>query len=113
MIMAGTSLTPQLCVDNWDTVIPVRQQQTHASIFIHSVVCSITIARAVPTRVAYFGEGSGPIHLSKARCNSHEKMLTNCNIDKTGINHCNHGSDAGVICKGKDECAYIATANKH
>ena len=52
---------------------------------------------------SYFGEGSGPIHLSRANCSNHYIRLTDCDIDKTGINGCDHSEDAGVICVGKDE----------
>ena len=59
--------------------------------------------RGIPTREAYFGEGSGPIHLSRAECGSSDTRLTDCTIDKTGINGCEHSEDAGVICSGMDE----------
>ena len=59
--------------------------------------------RAIPTRGAYFGEGSGPIHLSRAHCNSRDMRLTDCTIDETGINGCNHSEDAGVICIGEEK----------
>ena len=59
------------------------------------------VDRGIPTRRAYFGEGSGPIHLSRAQCKSSDTILTDCRIDKTGINNCQHSEDAGVICMGK------------
>ena len=59
------------------------------------------LERAIPTRRAYFGEGSGPIHLSRAQCRNSDTRLTDCNINKTGINGCTHSEDAGVICIGK------------
>ena len=65
------------------------------------------LAKAIPTRIAYFGEGSGPIHLSRAQCNSRDTSLTNCTINKTGINGCRHSEDAGVICMGK-ACILLA-----
>ena len=58
------------------------------------------LTKAIPTRRAYFGEGSGPIHLSKAQCSSRDTRLIDCDIDKTGINECEHNEDAGVICMG-------------
>ena len=57
--------------------------------------------RAIPIRGAYFGEGSGPIHLSRAECRNDDTRLINCTIDKTGINGCVHSEDAGMICMGK------------
>ena len=50
---------------------------------------------------AYFGEGRGPIHLSRAECKNNDTRLIDCTIDKTGINRCDHSEDAGVICMGK------------
>ena len=61
----------------------------------------IIIEIGIPTRTAYFGEGSGPIHLSRAQCNSRDTRLIDCNINKTGVNGCRHSEDAGVICMGK------------
>ena len=60
------------------------------------------LERAIPTRGAYFGVGSGPIHLSRAQCRSNDTRLIDCNVDKTGVNGCEHNEDAGVICMGKD-----------
>ena len=57
----------------------------------------------IPTRGAYFGEGSGPIHLSRAQCSNRDSRLTDCTIDKTGINGCVHSEDAGVICMGNGQ----------
>jgi hypothetical protein len=61
----------------------------------------ITIEIGIPTKSAYFGEGNGPIHLSRAQCNSRDTRLIDCIINKTGINGCEHSEDAGVICIGK------------
>lgn len=62
----------------------------------------IVVDRGIPTRRAYFGEGSGPIHISRTRCTSSDTRLTDCTIDRSGINRCEHDEDAGVICAGKD-----------
>ena len=62
----------------------------------------LSVARGIPTRGAYFGEGSGPIHLSRAQCSSRDTRLTNCDVDRTGINGCDHSEDAGVICMGNE-----------
>ena len=59
------------------------------------------IERGIPTRSAHFGEGSGPIHLSNAKCTEVDIDLLNCDIDRSGVNGCTHSKDAGVICHGK------------
>ena len=60
--------------------------------------------RVIPIRGAFFGEGSGQIHLSQARCEVDDIVqttkLADCAIDKDGINECLHSQDAGVICSG-------------
>ena len=59
------------------------------------------LLKGIPTRLAYFGAGNGPIHLSRAQCTSSDMRLTNCSADRSGINQCDHREDAGVICRGK------------
>ena len=66
--------------------------------------CISSIDRGVPTRRAFFGEGRGPVHLSRAECTSRDSILLNCTIDKTGANGYNHSEDAGVICSGTYVC---------
>ena len=61
----------------------------------------------VPTRRAYFGEGRGPVHLSRVECTSRDSNLLNCTIDKTGVNGCTHSEDAGVICNGMSLCMCV------
>ena len=58
---------------------------------------------AIPTRGGYFGEGSGPIHLSQAECETNQSALdlTSCTKSINGLNNCLHSQDAGVICHGK------------
>ena len=58
--------------------------------------------RGIPTRAAYFGEGSGPIHLTNAQCKNDDTRLLNCVVNMTGVNGCTHSEDAGVICRGNN-----------
>ena len=86
-----------VCDDSWD--------RDDATVACKQLGFINTSQRAIPTRGAYFGEGSGPIHLSNARCNTSESMsrLIDCNpivIDRDGINNCSHSQDAGLICRG-------------
>ena len=50
---------------------------------------------------AYFGEGSGPIHLDFVQCSGSEYNLTECEIQHDRVNHIrtNHSSDVGVKCQ--------------
>ena len=58
---------------------------------------------AIPTSRAYFGEGQGPIHVSKAQCSGTDVQLIECDADITGVNSCHHREDAGVICYGTNK----------
>ena len=61
---------------------------------------SLFLNLGVPTKGAVFGEGRGPVHLSRAECNSEDMNLLNCTIDKSAVTGCDHSEDAGVICSG-------------
>ncbi|KAK3576069.1 hypothetical protein CHS0354_018340 [Potamilus streckersoni] len=47
---------------------------------------------------ALFGEGSGPIWLSRVNCNGSETNLADCKQSGWGRQYCSHSEDAGVIC---------------
>ena len=82
----------------WGTVCDDTWDRNDATVACREL--GFDAGRAIPTRGAYFGEGSGPIHVANATCTSNESQLGNCGIDKDGINNCSHSQDAGVICQG-------------
>ena len=47
---------------------------------------------------AYFGQGSGPVHLDNIHCTGVENGLLNCTYNDQP--NCGHSSDAGVRCAG-------------
>ena len=47
---------------------------------------------------AYFGEGSGPIHLDIVQCSGSEYNLTECEIRNDRV-RTNHSIDVGVKCQ--------------
>ena len=49
---------------------------------------------------AFFGPGSGPIFLDDVNCTTAESDLTQCDHNGIGNHSCEHGDDAGVICRG-------------
>ena len=48
---------------------------------------------------AYYGEGTGPIHLSEVQCIGYESNVGYCRHAGVGVNICGHNQDAGVRCK--------------
>ena len=49
-------------------------------------------------RLAFFGQGSGPIHLDDVQCTGSERRLVDCTY--TAIDNCLHFKVAGVRCQG-------------
>ena len=52
------------------------------------------------TGIGVFGEGTGPVWLSKLRCENLDKHLDECRGNKIKNNPCSHIRDAAVICQG-------------
>uniref|UniRef100_A0A3P9DC25 Neurotrypsin n=1 Tax=Maylandia zebra TaxID=106582 RepID=A0A3P9DC25_9CICH len=48
--------------------------------------------------MAYFGEGTGPIHVDNVKCTGEELSLADCIKEVPGTHNCRHSEDAGVIC---------------
>ena len=48
-----------------------------------------------------FGQGSGPIFISKVRCGGQETSLINCQYDYIHDVFCSHEDDAAVKCEGR------------
>ena len=74
-------------------------------------VYNLNSERGIPT-LSLFDPGSGPIHLSRAQCGNDDTILTDCEIDKTGVNNCKHNEDAGVICMGIISSHMLCTSMK-
>ena len=76
-----------VCDDDWD------EKDGH-------VVCRMLGYRtAIQVKsAATYGQGTGPIWLSKLNCNGEESSLINCRSSAWGVNNCRHSQDAGVTC---------------
>ncbi|XP_019630689.1 PREDICTED: deleted in malignant brain tumors 1 protein-like [Branchiostoma belcheri] len=48
---------------------------------------------------AYFGQGTGPIYMDDLRCDGNETSLFKCSYAGWAIHNCDHGQDAGVVCR--------------
>ena len=62
-------------------------------------------------KLAYFGEGSGPIWLDNLKCDGSEPDLFNCTHPGVGIENCDHSDDAGVECVGKQVFVVMSYAS--
>lgn len=48
--------------------------------------------------MAYFGEGTGPIHVDNVKCSGEERSIADCIKQLPATHNCRHSEDAGVIC---------------
>ena len=55
------------------------------------------IIGAIALSLAYFGEGTGPIHFDNVHCGGYESSIFNC-YSSTYYHNCGHYEDASVIC---------------
>ncbi|CAH3183878.1 unnamed protein product [Porites evermanni] len=64
------------------------------------VVCrQLGFGRAIKAYIsAAFGPGDGKIWMDDARCTGSERSLTECSHNGWGVEDCDHGEDAGVLC---------------
>ena len=84
------SIWGTVCDDDWD-------------IKDATVVCrQLGSLNAVSApRSARFGAGSGQIWLDNVGCSGSESSIENCPHNGWGIQNCDHGEDASVICSSK------------
>ena len=62
---------------------------------IHTYIHTYT--GATPYNRAYYGQGSGLIHLDDVNCRGSESRLVDCSYDNN-TSDCTHSEDAGVYC---------------
>ena len=76
-----------VCDDGWgttDATVVCRQLGFYSSLRVYGS--------------AHYGQGTGPIWLSKLNCIGNESSLTDCNQFKVGTKNCTHSNDASVQC---------------
>ncbi|NP_999762.1 scavenger receptor cysteine-rich protein type 12 precursor [Strongylocentrotus purpuratus] len=68
-----------------------------------AVVCrELGFPRAIAANnQAFYGPGIGTVLLSDISCGGQEATLFSCPNSGVGLNSCNHGEDAGVVCMPK------------
>lgn len=82
---------------HWGTVCDRTWDLNDAEVVCKQLGCGI--ARLAP-RGAHFGRGTGSIWLDNVECKGTENAISECRASTQGVNSCNHGQDAGVICAG-------------
>lgn len=61
-------------------------------------LCDFVYSGATAFSFAFFGQGSGPIHIDDVQCTGTETTLLGCRY--LTIHNCVHAEDAGVRCQG-------------
>ncbi|KAM5174137.1 LOW QUALITY PROTEIN: scavenger receptor cysteine-rich domain-containing protein DMBT1-like [Callospermophilus lateralis] len=82
---------------SWGTVCSESWDLNDAHVVCRQLGCGVAFNALL---YAQFGEGSGPIWLTRLACTGEEDYLWNCPALGLGKNNCGHYRDAGVICSG-------------
>ena len=79
----------------------------HFTIEAANVVCrQLGFDQALDyTPGGYFGQSTGPIHMSNVMCTGNEAFITDCTFSAT--HSCDHSQDVGIYCQGTYVCMYI------
>ena len=78
-----------VCDDGWNTAdatVVCRQLGFYSSVSAYGS--------------ARYGQGTGPIWLSRLSCFGNESSLTDCAQSNVGTKNCTHSDDASVVCYG-------------
>uniref|UniRef100_A0A8B9IKC7 Soluble scavenger receptor cysteine-rich domain-containing protein SSC5D n=1 Tax=Anser cygnoides TaxID=8845 RepID=A0A8B9IKC7_ANSCY len=90
----------------WGTVCDDDWSFTDAKVVCRQLGCGTAVSAYSS---AYFGQGTGPIWLDNVQCSGTEAALSECQARPWGVNNCDHGEDAGVVClrlqNGPSRCA--------
>ena len=72
----------------------------HFTIEAANVVCrQLGFDQALDyTTGGYFGQSTGPIHMSNVTCIGYEAFIAGCTFSTT--HSCNHTQDVGIFCQG-------------
>nr|XP_055066878.1 T-cell differentiation antigen CD6 isoform X2 [Misgurnus anguillicaudatus] len=77
----------------WGTVCDDDFNDTSGNVVCAQLDCGIMI------KYGFWGAGSGPIHISKMKCNGTEDNLWECNVNKSiPRDYCGHKEDVGIVC---------------
>ncbi|XP_060112419.1 deleted in malignant brain tumors 1 protein-like [Heteronotia binoei] len=88
-----------VCDDSWDL--------NDVTVVCRSLDCGSPISAPHGAR---FGRGMDPIWMDDVSCTGTESSLSECNAKPWGVNNCNHGEDAGVVCS--DDLRLVNGSNR-
>ena len=95
VIIRGTHKMPRSCADNWDSLPQVYWGSKDIMTIMMEHFYLLTDAQALQS--AYYGSGSGLIHIDNVMCSGNESSLFDC---PHSIHHnCGHIKDASVSCQ--------------
>ncbi|GAB0202208.1 deleted in malignant brain tumors 1 protein-like [Grus japonensis] len=81
----------------WGTVCDDDWSFPDANVVCQQLGCGTAVSAY---SAAHFGQGSGPIWLDNVQCSGTEAALSECLARPWGVNNCDHGEDASVVCTG-------------
>ena len=85
----------EVCFNNtWGTVCDDFWGTADAQVVCRQL--GYSTENSIPFTNAYFGQGTGPIHLDDVSCVGTESSLFNCIYVRN--HNCDHSDDAGIRC---------------
>ena len=96
VMTSGALLMLKWPVHSWDTQEQVCEILFHQkNLYTYWHFCS---SGAQAFSFAFFGQGTGPIHIDNVRCLGTETRLLSCPLLR--VDNCVHAEDAGIRCQG-------------
>lgn len=96
----------EICLDGeWGTICDNFWSDLDAAVVCTQLAYGPT--DAVSFSGAFFGEGTGTIHLDWLFCTGVEEKLTDCVHSPVPPGTCGHSQDVGVVCSGKGMCVVM------
>ena len=119
VMIAGTQLMLEWCVDNWvwtdqkvtsfwlcSKIVIQSTFPLPYGVILFSLISVFNIYAwllplgSIAVRSAYYGSGNGAILLDNVVCRGTESSLLNCSSNAIGQHNCDHSEDASVRCEG-------------